>query len=230
MKRYSVDIKELEAYKKRLEKMGRSDFPLAVRGALNEVAFQNKKSDLQAEFKEDFTIRRKTFLPSHSAFNRCQNTFDINKMFSEAGVTDKDRASMNLKLQEDGGGLSNRAVPTVNTRKNKRGAYIQLPHFYFKEFKGAKNGFVKKINGGIITKSKKAITFHPTGARRFNNKTGKPMKSKKGNNLPVHQLYYLERGIRIKQHSFVQPSGIISAKRVNLYFIQQAEKRLKIRY
>jgi hypothetical protein len=226
----SINTKELELYKKRLDKMGRSDFPLAVRGALNETAFQNKTKDLKNEFNEDFTIRRRTFLPSHSAFNRCQNTFDINKMFSEAGVTDKDRASMNLKLQEDGGFLSDRAVPTVKTRKNNRGAYIQLEKFHFKNFKGKKNGFIDKVEGGVITKTNKAITFHPTGARRFNGKTGKPMKSKKGYNKPVHQLYYLQRGIRIKQHSFVKPSAIVSAKNVQLYFIKQAEKRFKLRY
>lgn len=203
----SIDTKQLESYKKRLEKMGRSDFPLAVRGALNETAVEMRTQSMPKQFNENFIIRRKTFLKSQSGTNFCKNTFDINSMVSETGISDKLEVGKRLELQEEGGKINNRAIPTVNTRRGSKLGSVQNKDFYFKPLKSSKKGSIGKIGNKRIVKGKKGIVL-------MSKKETKP-------------LYLLDRTVEIKKKPFAKPSGLIANNKMNEYFVKNAIKRLK---
>ena len=203
----SIDTKQLESYKKRLEKMGRSDFPLAVRGALNETAVEMRTQSMPKQFNENFIIRRKTFLKSQSGTNFCKNTFDINSMVSETGISDKLEVGKRLELQEEGGKINNRAIPTVNTRRGSKLGSVQNKDFYFKPLKSSKKGSIGKIGNKLIVKGNKGIVL-------MSKKETKP-------------LYLLDRTVEIKKKPFAKPSGLIANNKMNEYFVKNAIKRLK---
>ena len=98
---FNVNNHEVIKLTNTLDKIHRSAIPVSVRGSLNDAAFDMKKNTLGREFNDIFTIRRPTFLRSHTAANKSPNTFDINKMESSAGVIEgKSLAGDQLELQE----------------------------------------------------------------------------------------------------------------------------------
>lgn len=207
MRYISIDTKELEYYKKRLEKIGRSDFPLAVRSAVNETAVNMRTQTMPRNFNDNFIIRRKTFLKSQSGTNFCKNTFDINSMISETGISDKLEVGKRLELQEIGGTINNRAIPLDATRRSGNRSKVQKKDFYFKPFKDAKKGTIGKIGNKRIVKGRKGIV----------------LISKK----EVKPLYSLDRTISISKSPFVQPAGLDSGANMPEYFVKNAIKRLK---
>ena len=108
-KTFNINNADVVQLTNRLEKIHKSSMPVSVRGALNDAAFDMKKNQLEKTFDREFTIRKKTLIRSHTAFNRSKNTFNINEMISEAGVIKgKSKAGDELETQEKGGSLSGR--------------------------------------------------------------------------------------------------------------------------
>jgi hypothetical protein len=200
--------------------MGRSDFPLAVRGALNETALDMKTKTMPKEFDDNFTIRRKTFLKSQTGTNLCKNTFDINAMVSETGISNKKQIGDKLALQETGGNIQDRATPTTATRKGENDKNIQDKSFYYKKYKNRKTGKV------LDTKGNKNIFKTKTGNIVLISQDAIIRKNKlvKGTSK---LLYFKPKTVSIQKNEFVQPAGLIANEKLQEYFIKNAIKRLK---
>lgn len=208
-------IKEVS---KRLQRLHKSDYPLAVRGAINAVAKDMKENTLQASFNKNFNISRRTFLKSHSGYTLSPNTFDINKMVSYCGIM---RGKMDissyssgerLELQERGGQMQDRAIPFSRNgvgeayRGKNEKSTIHTAYFY-KHFKNKPKGVLLRHKGKTIIKTNKAILL--------------ATKGKKG----LEILYLLNKNPRIKKNPFIQPASDISHTKIDNFFFKEAQKR-----
>lgn len=214
-----IDTVELDYYRKRLEKMHKSDFPLAVRGALNDVAFDVKKNTMPDVFGDRFTVRREKFLSSHSQVVKCSNTFDIKRMSSEAGVTDRDVAGKQLKQIEYGGVIGERMVPTKDTRIGNSLSNRQDKAFFYKKFQNKKSGkVIDVIKGNNVFKTKSGnivlVKRSPLIIRKGVVISGKT------------KLLYHKRNVSLKSRPFVQPSSEMSSEKIGVFFIKRAHERL----
>jgi hypothetical protein len=211
---FNINSKEVADLTLRLEKLNRSAMPLAVRGALNEAAFQMKNRYLPNEFKSNFTIRRPTFIKAHSGFNRCANTFDIKSMFSESGtIKGKSIAGDRLVLQETGGTLRDRNIPYADggvspTRISQNASSKQSALYFYKKFKNKPNGIINKTKQKTTIKTDKGL---------FEIKAGGDWST----------LYLTRSTARIKPKRFIEPSGDMTAKLIPKYFYKEAQKRFK---
>lgn len=213
---FNVNNHEVIKLTNTLDKIHRSAIPVSVRGALNSAAFDMKKNSLGREFNNNFTLRRPTFLSSHTRFNKSTNTFDINKMESSAGVIKgKSLAGDQLELQEKGGSISDRSIPTLETRGGDK-ASKQKAMFWFRKFQDKPLGHFPNQKGKRIKRRSKK-TFLKTKQAVFQIDKGGEFKP----------LYFLNKNPRIDKRPFVKPAGETSAKLIAGFYVKQAERRIK---
>lgn len=211
----SIDTNELQHYKKRLEKMGRSDFPVVVRQTLNEAAFDMKQKTVPRVFARTFIMRR-DFIGKQTVVNKCINTFAINDMMSEAGISNKREIGKRMALQEDGGVINDRAVPMNSTRAGGNRQSKQLATYYYKKFKKLPNGH-SPSQKGIQVKRRKKTTYIKTDNKLMAVHAGGKWET----------MYKLEGSIRLKRKAFVAPAGLESGEKINMFFVNFAKKRIK---
>lgn len=216
--RIILDLSDLREYERKLKSMKKYDFPLAVRGTLNDAAFLMKQKNIQPEFDENFTVRRRTFIKAFTGATRSKNTFDIKQMYSQAGVYRGKRnqeVGERLKLQEFGGGITDRAVPRVTTRKGNSYDKVQKGSLFYRRFKKLGRGKAAIIGtdeNGVIRRTKKGHII------RVNRENGKV----------VSETLYLHRNrVRIKKSKFIKPAALVTHKEMPRLFRENAQKRFK---
>jgi hypothetical protein len=186
-----------------------------VRGALNDAAFDMKKKTLGREFSDNFTIRRPTFIRSHTSVNKSPNTFDINKMESSAGIIQgKSFAGDQLELQEKGGSISDRDVPTLETRGGDK-ASKQKAMFWFRKFKDKSLGQFPAQKGKKVKRRVKRTFVKTKSSLLMVEKGGK------------WKTLYHSSNVRIPKKPFVGPAGEASSKLIAGFYVKQAERRIK---
>jgi hypothetical protein len=211
---FDINADEVVQLTAKLGRLHRSAMPVAVRESLNTAAKDMKMRYIPRVFSKNFTERRPRFISSHTAYNKCANTFDINSMSSSAGVIkDKTESGNRLELQERGGTLNDRAVPVYNdgvsgTRKGERESAQQDAIYYFRKFKDKQRG--------IILKNKKK-TIIKTDSRLYEIRAGGTWRT----------LYTLDSTAKIKPKRFIEPSGDMAHSRLPRNFKIQAEKQFK---
>ena len=100
---FNIDDTQLLRFNKKLRNMHRAAFPTAVRSTLNDAAFDVKSVTMPKEFQNQFTIRNRTFLSSHSGVTKAAG-WDIASMESHAGIMPRGSTSAEeLRHQELGG-------------------------------------------------------------------------------------------------------------------------------
>lgn len=112
MAELNVNTDELVEWTNRLEKMHKSDFPVAVRQTLDGAAFDMKKDTLQKQAHKAFTVRQKNFFKATSVVNKAEG-FDLKKMEATVGFSREKQkresyAVSDLEEQERGGKLEDR--------------------------------------------------------------------------------------------------------------------------
>lgn len=112
----NVNTNELVEFSESLRKMHKSAFPLAVRGTLNDLAFNSKQYNLQKEAAKVFTVRKPSFFRAFSGVSKAGG-FDVNKMQSSVGFLDKEIAGKNMEQQEVGGVVGNRSLVPLGTAR-----------------------------------------------------------------------------------------------------------------
>ena len=209
MQQFSVDTTEMREFKRKLDKISRSAFPVSVRKTLNETAYQMRTKTLPQSFKDEFTVRRPNFIKHVSGFTKCQNTFNVNSMVSEAGILEgKSLAGDRLELQERGGMINNRTVPFADrsgnspSRKSESAENVQSPIYYARKFKDLKKG--------VITKNKARTIFKTDNAGMMILAGG------------IWKTLYLEnRSVKLKKRRFVEPAGEVAAFKMPQTFIKE---------
>lgn len=209
MQAFSVDTTEMMAFKQKLDKISRSAFPVSVRKTLNNAAFEMKTKTLPQSFKDEFTIRRPNFIKHVSSYTKCQNTFNVNSMVSEAGILEgKSLAGDRLELQERGGIINNRTVPFADragnspTRKSESAENVQSPMYYARKFKDMKKGVITKNKARTIFKTDNSVMMILAGG--------------------IWKTLYLEnRSVKLKKRRFVEPAGEVAGFKMPQTFMKE---------
>ena len=215
MEQFSVDTTEMREFKRKLDKISKSAFPISVRKTLNNAAYQMRTKTLPQSFKDEFITRRPNFIKHVSGFTKCQNTFNVNNMVSEAGILEgKSLAGDRLELQERGGIINNRTVPFADrsgnspTRKSESVENVQSPIYYARKFKDLKKGMISKNKQRAIFKTDNAVMMIQAGG--------------------IWKTLYLEnRSVKIKKRKFVEPAGEFAAVQMPKTFINEFERYVK---
>ncbi len=103
----------------RLEQMGRSFIPIAIRNTLNSAAFDVKTNTMPATAKANFIQRKPTFFKANSRVQTAKGV-DIRSMVAIVGFQPKsgtDKSVDDLKQQEHGGSIDGRSfIPLISAR------------------------------------------------------------------------------------------------------------------
>lgn len=219
--RIDINSKELKDYTSVLKRMKKSDLPLAVRGTLNNLAFEYKQKSLPNEWDRQFIVRHKTFLKSHSGVNKCDNTFDINRMKSVAGTLDKDLAGRQLEMHENTGKIQDRAVQqnpsrvggSIHNRVRKTLRYRRFAQAVARGRTGAViHGINEKGGAFLITKAGRVVWR--------NNK--KPADSQDA----WKTIYTAKDTVSLKKNPFNEASAMSSMRSLERIYEQEFKKRL----
>lgn len=126
--RLNINTDELVSYTNKLEKLHRSALPVAIRGTLNDVAFEMKKTTLLKSAHHEFKERQPNFFKANSKAEPAKG-FSIPEMVSEVGMVSSGLHSPNtnyavrdLEQQEIGGEIGGRSFkPLPGARKGGSG-------------------------------------------------------------------------------------------------------------
>ena len=202
----NINASETVKLTNKLEKLHRSAMPIAVRSTLNDAAFMARKLIIK-NFKSNFINRNRTFISSHASANKCQNTFDINRMQSEAGIIKgKTKSGDLLEKQEFGGNIQRKIIPSDNVRMSKNYKKLVQKSMYVNKFIKYKNGVIYKSGESTIVKSDKGIFRIFRGGK-------------------WERLYTFNRSITITKDAFVEPASIEISTKIESIFEKNAQKQ-----
>lgn len=220
----TLDLSNLREYEKKLKTMKKYDFPLAVRGTLNDAARIMKTKNIRPEFKENFIVRRPTMITAFTGYDKCKNTFDISQMQSKAGVY---KGKRNQKLgedlvkQEEGGSVSNRMVPRAGARQLKNPKKPVIPRRVYRRF----NKRYKTMTAGpfIMGTNERGVILKTKDGRIVRRTPNGDPKARG----TWQTLYTKPINGKIKKEPFIEPAGRKTAVSLPRLFIKNAEKRFK---
>lgn len=213
-----------------LKDMHRSALPNVVRFTLNDLAFNVKKNTLQQSSQKFFINRTKTFFKANSGVQKAKG-YDINTMVAEVGMTKKTKASKNLKFQEKGGTIPDRAfIPMVTSRtgKNikkripKRNQLSNIDLIRANKTRG--NRKQRLIRSAFKGKQlKKDVLFEGVV---YNVKTA--IKLKRSIRIKLLPLYSYKRGrsAKVKKSPFMSTAGMKSAQRTDEFFKKNYDRQI----
>lgn len=239
MPAFDVNNEKVIALSANLERLNRSAFPSAVRNTLNRAAFEMKKQVPKSAAKK-FTTRQKTFFKRFSATKKAEG-FNVNKMVATTGIDSKESKELaqNLGSQELGGMVSaKKLVPHDDARisKSPNKKVLQLfwtnkvkAHDATRAFKGKKGPRGTKFMAAVMSTAK-------SGKKHMILKTGKMgmlyhltsvSKNAKSNKVSfkIKKLYSVRdnKSHKVKRSGFMKDSSRIVSKRIDEYFIENAE-------
>lgn len=212
MIKIKIDNRDLYKYTERLKQLKKHDLPIAVRNTLNRAAKQTKVKNLPATMREKFVSRRPTFVKSQTGYEQVPfSEFKINKMESKAGFLDKTKASKQMELQEKGGAIPYRAVPTRFTRKVESEENRQIASRYYRKMKMLAEGKTKR------RRNKKATNLFKTKSGIYEQMA----------NSKIKPLFLLNRRVKIPKRPFIADSAEPARKNIEKWYKIEASKRLK---
>jgi hypothetical protein len=229
-KAFNVNNIEVVELTNKLEKLHRSAMPVAVRGTLNDAAFDMKQNQVAPIFEKKFIIRKPSFIKSHTAVKKSKNTFQINQMVAECGIIKgKSQAGDELEVQEFGGTIKKREfIPMDTARTSKNPKKLVSKKYYLQKIKAGKKPVFK--NQEFI---RSAFMAGKGGYLVYGNVLLQIRKIvKRGRDklfIKIHPLYSYKKGrsINLKKTPFLAPAGEKSAKKIPDFFIKRAEKQFK---
>lgn len=239
MKTFDVNSKETIKHANRLEKMHKSDFPIAVRSTLNDLAFDVKQKELMVFANSFFILRNPSFITAHSGVNKASG-FDVDSMQSEVGITPRGmQAAANLEIQEKGGTISNRSTIYMDTarvsrdhaKRVRKANYINA-WGYIKgkptKRRSRKSSMVAmaiiaeqqnklfkmrtKVNETFFRVDR--VAFSGTGSHRRVNIRMTPIAS-----------YQRGRSVQIEKSPFLETASLVTLNKAPQIFIKNAKKR-----
>lgn len=241
MKILDVNTKDTIRFTNRLEKMHRSDFPLAVRGTLNDLAFHHKSKELIIAAEEEFIIRQKNFFKAHSGVDKADG-WDVNKMASQSGITPRgSKAAKQLEKQETGGTIQNRPLIYVDpARGGNKANKVKRRNWVNKQ--GYVRGGATKARSRRSAMVAKAVMGRQTGklikletrssehffrvrSVRF---VGRGSSRRAAMRMTAIASYEKGRSIRLRRkHPFMQKSGERTLQMADDFYIKNAKKRFE---
>lgn len=245
MATFNVNTDALVVLTNRLEKLHRSDFPIAVRNTLTKAALLTKTESLQRISKQSFTNRNKTFFRAKSKFAAARG-FNVSSMKATVGMVDirvgsGDHAVRNLEKQEHGGSIGGRSfVPTDRARVSRspdrnvaprnRLSRISIRDVVRSRLSKGKNRhqrFVKSVIQAHKQFGSRGLVLHRNILFRVDNVT----LNRKGRRLrfkltPLYS-YRKNRAVTVKATNFMKRSTLVQAQKLGILYKIEAEKRFK---
>jgi uncharacterized protein YfiM (DUF2279 family) len=228
----------------RLEQLHRSALPVAIRGALNGAAYDVKKVTMP-KASDIFTHRSPTFFKATSKVNPAKG-FNIRSMASmvgflpQAGAKESGGATKDLQQQEDGGRIGHRAfIPLRKARagssNNRRvranvrlaairskiidsktsKAKTKAGQFFSSAMLAGKGGFVI---GNLRNSAGNKTLLQINSVHRENGRTYV-------NSTPIYSVKS-GRSVQPKATHFMRKASLISAGKMEIYYIAEAEKQI----
>ncbi len=230
----NVNTDEVVRYSNKLEKLHRSAFPIAIRGTLNNGAFDVKKNTMPASAEKEFTIRRKNFLKANSRVNMAKG-FNIRTMQATIGFIGTQQAVEDLEQQEHGGKIKGRAFIPLdiarggsNTRpvrpSNRLTRITNIVNARKIRGKTRQQKFIKAVvaagvGGHVIGNFTPKILWKITGITKI----GSKLKIKK---VPVYS-YDKGRDINVSATNFMKKASLKTGKKLEGFYIKQAKKQIE---
>jgi len=230
---FRVDNDAVVEHTNRLEKMHKSDFPLAVRGTLNSMAFDVKQNTMPNKAEKEFVNRQKNFFKANSKVEMA-NGFNVSTMHSKVGfisLSGTNYAVDDLEQQEHGGDIKGRSfIPLDKARvSNSPNRIVSRNNRISKiknivkvsEAKGNNDGqkFIKSVvfagKGGYVLTDNTLIRVDS-----LSRQSGK-WKFK----LKALYSFKKKRSVKVKKTEFMKEASEMSAEKGNRFFIEQAERR-----
>lgn len=228
-----VNTKALIVFSNKLEKMSRSALPVAVRTALNSVAFDVKQNSMPTKVRNEFVRRENNFFKANSKVEMARG-FDVNNMSSKVGFISnkgKNQAVDDLEQQEHGGTIKSRSflpmdfarignVNRGNIRKGNRiSSMVILKQRQMKAHtKGGRfNLALKEAGVGGFILGENGIVWRVDSLKRDGK--GRPRLTgvfnfKKG------------RSVKVEKTNFMREASETSYKKMDDFFIKEAKKQI----
>jgi len=226
-----------------LERLNKSAFPSAVRNTLNKGAFETKK-EIPKTAGRKFVTRQSSFFRKFSTVEKA-NGFDVNTMVSTVGIDGSKISNIadNLESQEFGGMVAgkkliphddarvsksqNKRIQNQNHLNNKR---IHDATAAFKAHRGTrKSKFISAVMSTAKAGEKyMMIKAGTTGMVYEVTAISQNIKSKKVN-FKIKKLYSVRsaKSHNVQSKGFVQESVQIVSKKLDKYFVENAEFQFK---
>lgn len=234
----NINATAVVKYTDTLERMHRSALPNAIRSTLNSAAFDVKQKTMPVTSKR-FTNRVPNFFKANSRVDMAKG-WNIRQMKATVGFTSKGLKGANnyaveeLEQQEHGGTIRKRAfIPLEKARGgsnsrpvrpgNRLSTINRIANSGKARGKNKKERFVKSAihigkGGYVIGNFQKKILWRIDTINRVNGKT----------KIKTTPMYSFEenRSVRVKATGFMKEASILSANKMEQYYIREANKQI----
>lgn len=233
---FRIDAKDIQKLTDNLRKSSKSDYPLAVRGTLNSLAFETSNIAKTKIIPEVFTTRN-SYIQGTVGYKRCDNTFNIASMQSFAGQFDvsKGKPTGQLAKQETGSPIIAKGAYTfVATPSARGGSYkktITKGNLFSRLNVKKLSDFVDNPTHETHKQIRQSEAFAARQGKTVNVLLSNA-RGKKGiytiSPKSVKLLYRLnDRKTDIKRHEWLRPSASIATAKVEQLYTKEAHKRLE---
>lgn len=238
----NVNTDAVKAYTEKLAKLSRSAFPVAVRGALNNAAFDVKQNTMPKSADAAFTKRSPNFFKATSTVDMAKG-FDVTSMQSRVGFDEgkaksagNKQAVSELEQQEHGTKIEDHSwTPLKSARVGNSENKLVRANARLRKIKEQKIVFQSAGKGKSEgEKFAKAVAFAGKGGLVMGEFRGKKIlwrvnsisRNDEGKfKLTGLYLYGKGHGITPPKSGFMKSASFESGQKIDEYYIAQAEKQ-----
>ncbi len=235
----NINTDKVVAFTNKLETLHRSALPVAIRGALNNAAFDVKQNTMLKTSTKEFINRNRTFFKANSRVEMAKG-FNVDSMKAKVGfVTNRlrgnDQAVEDLEQQEHGGSIKGRAY--IPLKKARGGSWVRAvrPSNRLGRVKNVVNS--NKVQGKTpAQRFTRAAIMAGKGGYVLGNLKNKILwkitsvvKNKNGLIIKKIALYTYDKGrsVKVKATGFMEKASKESGKKIEKFYITQAKKQIK---
>lgn len=230
----NINTDALVVLTNKLEKMRRSDLPIAVMNTLNSAAFDVKMNTMIKATDKEFIKRRPSFWKAKSKVFKASG-WDIEAMQSMVGFVGSEQAVEDLEQQQEGGEIDGRSfIPTKQARVSKNERKMVRAN--------ARLAAIKKIvdprdvDGASDAQKFRKSAIH-AGVGGHVRGTGKwddliwrvNAMPEQGETMKLTALYTYESGraVRITATDFMGKAADMTAKKIPDIYAKEAQRRFE---
>lgn len=235
----NVNTDAVIALTAKLEGMHRSAFPSAVRNTLNDAAFDMKRKTILESAKDNFNVKQPTFFKRYTGVKKATG-FNINSMGAMVGFLNPSdpkvrNAIEGMEKQEHGGVIDDGLRYLSHTRGGNLGRKVQRKNYYDRgsvisgRSRGAGTRKSKFVARAYRSLKENKPFFLNTMKGNFLVKTNSISKDGGKLNIRLHFLM-MDRRVkvsRIKATNFNQEASIKTSKKINQFYIKNAQFQFK---
>lgn len=233
----NIDLNAVKQHAQRLQQIGRSALPVAVRQTLNSAAFDVKQRTMPGEVNDTFIQRKPNFFKANSKVEQAKG-FDIGQMKATVGFVPSkgdNQAVKDLEQQEHGGQIEGRSfIPTdqartggSNRRMVKANARLKGLKFVNPRNARGKNKGQRFIKSAVHA-GKGGLVLGQLGSTQVLWRVNSLIRTADGK-FKLTPLYTYKKGRAAKIDNathFMQTASTRSAGQLNNNFVYHAQKQI----